>query len=391
MSSSAGILGNVSSLLDELEDRAIDGPNDFELGGFDWATEEVLTSLHDHTEFEASRHTQNGSLDEDWLGQIAELVSDISVWEEKAENLTAIANEAYERLKGSSSVAAEAQEIADRLTSDAEANYQISKNRDGKVAGGDRVGADSPFDEVISSQVAYDAVSSMIIKRYILRGDRRPYNRATEKSNERATRHHVGVIHSDADNNSSTDSSSIFALNVGAISQTADNFLRQASKVNASNIFIDKQMAGELSDLKARMEQNGFKSPRQLAYDNAALEAEAALTRVDLLSQQARHSVGLELLQMRSANLVKSAYRRSLSSERMEYAQSAALQERDRSHCLLEALMDCVGVNIDAIEQMEGMWNSTTRYVRLGNWKGSLVGSCLTTFCSSTSLEISTK
>ena len=118
MSSSAGILGNVSSLLDELEDRAIDGPNDFELGGFDWATEEVLTSLHDHTEFEASRHTQNGSLDEDWIGQIAELVSDISVWEEKAENLTAIANEAYERLKGSSSVAAHSAADRRRRTSD---------------------------------------------------------------------------------------------------------------------------------------------------------------------------------------------------------------------------------------------------------------------------------
>ena len=317
-----------------------------------------------------SLSTKTGSegIGEDWLlGQTAELVSEISVWEEKAENLTVVANEAYERLKGSSSVAVNSvmQEITDRLDSDAEANYQISKSRDAKVTGSDDESADSIVGEVISSRDAYEAVVSLPLKRYILQGDRRPYNRESEKSNERATRHHVGVIHNDVDNVSSTDPSSIFALNVGAIAQVSDNFLRQASKINASSYYIDEQMTGELSDLKARIERNGFKSPKQVAFDHAALEAEAALTRVNLLFQRARYSVGLELLHMRSANLVKSAYRKSWADERLDYYQNAALLGRDRGAQYVEALVDSVSVNLDAIEQMEGIWNSTTRYARM--------------------------
>ncbi|KAL9188074.1 hypothetical protein ACHAXT_006452 [Thalassiosira profunda] len=315
-----------------------------------------------------------------WLEVLRSEVSVVESWEIEAEKLTEIALAAFHNLKnGSADIAANAtREASFALATAADGRYQetvllhegrkqaqtkanlkqvdpILLEDETWASGGFRV------EDTVRPEAALEAIQSLSLNTYKLKDDT---DLGVRKS-ERRTRHHVGVV--DAGNETGAlDPASIFSLNIGAVSQLATSLDLLASKVATSTTFSRQSLLEEkVSQMRAQTEaqshDSSYKSPSQLASEVAALETEAALTRIARLSQAVVQSTRINLMHSKLASRSKLDVLNGQSSERVAMAERESASARETHAEDAEAYVDQLLIHLDTIGRLRTAWKSTKR------------------------------
>ena len=177
-------------------------------------------------------------------------------------------------------------------------------------------------EEVIPPEIALETIKAIPLKTYKLRDDKQ--RDLGVNKDERRTRHHVGVV-DPGDGDKRVEPTSIFSYNIGAVSQLATSLDRL---VTASSSFfrLQSSLEDKVSILNTQTEvqsHNSFKSPSQLASEVAALETEAALTRIARLSQTVLQSTRVNLIYSRFLSRVNSLVKRDSMSARENHDECA--------------------------------------------------------------------
>lgn len=306
----------------------------------------------------------------------------IKAWEEEAKKLSLIANAAFQNLKSDTTniKETEAQEALSTMYESADNMYQTirldrvekerlhrekhSKNNlshDGtwKLGGID-------VDEVISSEMALNAITSIPLKTYKLRDDKK--RDLGVKKDERRTRYHVGIINNDDGSAILFDPSTIFSYNIGAVSQLATSLDRISSNLTVSSSFFTNQsslrekLAVMISQTKSQSQNEAsFKSPSQLASEVAALETEAALTRISHLSQTLTFSTRINLINSRDTSRMKSHAMKSESLERVSVIEGDCVLARENLAEIVGSSLDQLLIQFDVMDKIKTVWAATKR------------------------------
>lgn len=316
-----------------------------------------------------------------WEGMQTD-VAIIKAWEEEAKKLSLIANAAFRNLKSDTTNIKEtaAQEALSTMYESADKMYQtirlglVEKERlhrekhsrnnlshDGTwKLGGINV------DEVVSSEMALDAITSIPLKTYKLRDDKK--RDLGVGKDERRTRYHIGGINTDDGSAMPFDPSTISSYNIGAVSQLATSLDRILSNLTVSSSFFTNQsslrtkLAVMISQTTAQSQNEfSFKSPSQLASEVAALETEAALTRISHLSQSLAFSTRVNLINSRDTSRMKSHAMKSESLERVSVIEGDCVSARENLAENVGSYLDQLLIQFDVMDKIKTVWAATKR------------------------------
>lgn len=316
-----------------------------------------------------------------WEGMQTD-VAIIKAWEEEAKKLSLIANAAFRNLKSDTTNIKEtaAQEALSTMYESADKMYQtirlglVEKERlhrekhsrnnlshDGTwKLGGINV------DEVVSSEMALDAITSIPLKTYKLRDDKK--RDLGVGKDERRTRYHIGGINTDDGSAMPFDPSTISSYNIGAVSQLATSLDRILSNLTVSSSFFTNQsllrtkLAVMISQTTAQSQnESSFKSPSQLAFEVAALETEAALTRISHLSQSLAFSTRVNLINSRDTSRMKSHAMKSESLERVSVIEGDCVSARENLAENVGSYLDQLLIQFDVMDKIKTVWAATKR------------------------------
>mmetsp|Transcript_27493 Transcript_27493/g.57373 ORF Transcript_27493/g.57373 Transcript_27493/m.57373 type:complete len:900 (+) Transcript_27493:94-2793(+) len=371
---------NASMLLEELELYS-SSPNAF---NFDKLNDGTV--LADVSRLEESNRdgNSNSSLTggENWLRDIQEDVSIIESWEVEAEKLSHVAIAAFQNLKNDTSnimesatreAISELKKSADGMLREMQMN-QIEKIRLQKeenlhsvnpILVHDETWESGGFqvEEVVPPEIALETVKALPLKTYKLKDDKQ--RDLGVGKDERRTRYHVGVI-GPGDGEIRVEPSSIFSYNIGAVSQLATSLDRLVTESSAF-FRLQSSLEDKITTLTAntqveiRSHNNTFKSPSQLASEVAALETEAALTRIARLSQTVLQGTRLNLVRSRFVSRVKSLVERDSMSARENRAERDSMSARETYAESAGAYLDQLLIHFDTVDKMKTAWNSTRR------------------------------
>lgn len=315
-------------------------------------------------------------------------VSIIESWEDEVEKLSLIAIAAFENLKNGTtnikeSASEEAMSVMHENADEMYRNNQLNKvekqlspqsekhtksentidsilfNEETWKSGGFEV------DEVISPDIALEIIKSIPLKTYKLRNDRKSYLDVSKE--ERRTRYHVGVINQD-DDSTKLDPSTIFSYNIGALSKLATSLDRITSNLTSLSSFFTLQsslrekVAILMTETESQFQSdNSFRSPNQLASEVAALETEAALTRISRLSQAVTLSTRFNLIHSRLLSQLKSHAIKSESLERVNVIEGDSISAREYHAENTVSYLDQLLIQFDAIDKIKSVWAATKR------------------------------
>lgn len=311
-------------------------------------------------------------------------VSVIEAWEIEAEKLSFIAIAAFQNLKSDTSNVMEnsaeeamtllktkAGDMFDEIETEHEQRKSaISKRHKihsdtNKILLDEQTWKSGGFEveEIIHPSIALETIKSLPLKTYKLRDDKQ--RDLGVSKGERRTRYHVGVI-DQGDHNAIVDPSAIFSYNIGAVSQLATALERISSMLSASMTFFQNQASlnDTVSTVKAQTELKGdysFKSPSQLASEVAALETEAALTRIIRHAQSVAASIRVNLINSRLASQLRSHASKSLSSERSSVVESDAIFEREVYADVSGSYLDRLLIYFEVLSEIKAVWTATER------------------------------
>lgn len=315
-----------------------------------------------------------------WEGMQTD-VAIIKAWEEEAKKLSIIANAAFRNLKSDTTNIKDtaAQEALSTMYESADKMYQsiqlglvkserlhrekhsrnnLSRDITWKLGG-------INVDEVVSSEMALDAITSIPLKTYKLRDDKK--RDLGVGKDERRTRYHVGVINND-DGSVPFDPSTIFSYNIGAVSQLATSLDRILSNLTISSSFFTNQsslrtkLAVMISQTTAQSQnESSFKSPSQLASEVAALETEAALTRISHLSQSLTFSTRVNLINSQDTSRMKSHAMKSKSLERVSVIEGDYVSARENLAENVGSYLDQLLIQFDVMDKIKTVWAATKR------------------------------
>lgn len=325
-----------------------------------------------------------------WLHDVEEEVAVIEAWEVEAENLANVANAAFQSLKSDVTKEIATKEARSALTTNAQALHRNLQSDREEL---ERQMTQSKWNEVrdkllsrddmwesggfhvegeISPETALKVIKSIPLKTYKLRDDK--HRDLGVKKNERRTRHHVGVVDGAKDGNGAMEPSSIFSYNIGAVSQLATMHDRLAS---ASLSFFELQstVGDKLSTLTTRTKSRvDFKSPKQLASDVAALDTEAALTRIARLSQTILQSTRINSIYSRYVSQVQSLAKRDALAARENNAVQESTSARELYAESAEAYLDQLLIYFDVMDKMNALKESTKRELVEMNEEAAIEG-----------------
>ncbi len=217
-------------------------------------------------------------------------------------------------------------------------------------------------EDVIQPDIALETILSIPLKTFKLIDDKQ--RDLGVNKGERRTRYHVGVI--DNGDDAIVESSSIFSYNIGAVSHLVSSLERISSKQKVSLSFLRHQASlnGTVSTLKIQTERNGgysFKSPGQLASEVAALETEAALTRIIHHSLSVAASIRINLARSRLLSQLKSLSSKSQYSERSGVIESDSVFECEIYADNVGAYFDRLLIYSEVVGKIKAAWNATER------------------------------
>lgn len=367
-------------LLEELDQYSSTPPSVVELGELspvDYTFEHFNLTVGD-------RGVGDGG---NWLKGMRHEVSIIESWEEEAEKLSLIAIAAFENLKSGTTnikesasreamsvMHANANEMYRKTQLDQVEKERLQRERQKKYE--NAVDAILSFDEtwnsggfeveeVIPPDIALGIIRSFPLKTYKLRDDKK--RDLGVSKDERRTRYHVGVINQ-GDGDTRLEPSTIFSYNIGAVSQLAMSLERILSNLTVSASFFTHQSslrekATMLMTLTESQVQGGnsFRSPSQLASEVAALETEAALTRISRLSQEVTVSTGINLIYSRILTQLKSHTIKSESLERVSVIEGDSISARENHVENAGSYLDQLIIHFDVIDNMKSVWTQTKR------------------------------
>ena len=321
----------------------------------------------------------------DWLKGMLHEVSIIESWEEE-EKLSLIAIAAFENLKkGTTNIKESASREAmsvmhrnademyrktqldqvdkERLQSDKHKQYE---NEIGAILSYDETWNSGGFEveEVIPPAIALDIIRSIPLKTYKLRDDKK--RDLGVSKGERRTRYHVGVINQ-GDGDTRLEPSTIFSYNIGAVSQLAMSLERILSNLTVSSFFThESSLREKVTMLMTQTESqvqggNSFRSPSQLASEVAALETEAALTRISRLAQEVTVSTRVNLIYSKLLSQLKSQAIKSESLERVSVIEGNSISARENHAENAGSCLDQLIIHFEVIDKMKSMWTATKR------------------------------
>lgn len=319
-----------------------------------------------------------------WLQDVQNEVSIIESWELEAEKLSHVAIAAFKNLKIETTNIRETsrREAVSALEKDADALYhetRSSQDEQGLQMKQNNKGRQTPEEEIlnhislwaaggfkveglISHAIALEAIKAMPLKTYKLRDDKQ--RDLGVRIGERRTRHHVGVVDPGDDREKQMEPASIFSYNIGAVSQLATSLDRLAA-ASSSSFRFQSSLEDKISTWNKTeiLSQNSFKSPRQLASEVAALETEAALTRITRLSQTVLQSTRLNLLNSRFVSRMKSLVEQDCISERENLVERDSIVARESHVEHAGAYLDQILIQFKAANKMNTVFETTKREV----------------------------
>ena len=313
-----------------------------------------------------------------WLEDIEREVTLVESWEVEAAQLSIIAVAAFQNLKETTNVKEDVTlETVSTLEIQADDIYNNIQMENNMEQSREHVASVNPIllndetwraggytvDQEVSSDAALDTVSSMSLKTFKLRDDKQ--RDLGVSRGERRTRYHTGVIE-DVSDSTTLEPASIFSYNIGAISQLAKTLERVTSKLSVLSSFFHQQgsMTDKVSLLKLQTETNGdtaYRSPSQIASEVAALETEAALTRISRLSQSVVASTRRNLMESKSTNQLKQQSLKTQSNEKVGNVESESISAREIHTETSESYLDQLLSNMQAIDKIKNVWNATQR------------------------------
>jgi hypothetical protein len=218
-------------------------------------------------------------------------------------------------------------------------------------------------EDVIQPAIALETILSIPLKTFKLIDDKQ--RDLGVNKGERRTRYHVGVIDK-GDDDTIVESSAIFSYNIGAVSHLASSLERISSKQTVALSFLRRQASlnGTISTLKKQTEVDGgysFKSPGQLASEVAALETEAALTRIIHHSLTVSASIRINLARSRLLSQLKSLGSKSQYSERSGVIESDSVFECEIYADNVGSYFDRLLIYSEVLGKIKAAWNATER------------------------------
>ena len=328
------------------------------------------------------------------MEDLDEEVSTIESWEVEAEKLTSIAVAAFNDLKSDTTdvkanatmeamslletnaneMYTEIQAEQDELTrSQRDRHIQSISSSANALLLQDETWESGGYeiDNVVSPDDALEVIRSLPLTTYKLRDDKQ--RDLGVSKDVRRTRYHVGVVDGGDGADTTIEPSSIFSYNIGAVSQLAKLLEYSMSKLAVASSFFHQESSlnDKVTKLKSFTEdQSGdsFKSPSQMASEVAALETEAALTRITSLSQSVIASTRINLIYSRFLSQLKQQASKSRSSERVGIVEGDSVSARETHAEISESYLDQILIHLDAIDKLKTIWNSTKRYVCFMSW-----------------------
>ena len=323
------------------------------------------------------------------MEDLDEEVSTIESWEVEAEKLTSIAVAAFNDLKSDTTdvkanatmeaislLETKANEIYTKIQAEQDELKRSQRDRhiqsisssDNALLLQDETWESGGYeiDNVVSPDAALEVIRSLPLKTYKLRDDKQ--RDLGVSKDVRRTRYHVGVVDGGDGDDTTIEPSSIFSYNIGAVSQLAKLLEYSMSKLAVASSFFHQEssLSDNVTKLKSFTEnQSGdsFKSPSQMASEVAALETEAALTRITSLSQSVIASTRINLIYSRFLSQLKQQASKSRSSERVGIVEGDSVSARETHAEISESYLDQMLIHLDAIDKLKTIWNSTKRYV----------------------------
>jgi len=367
---------DASSILDELELHSSNNSSSLALlEDFHYLNDSTVVDIDFNSPLAVS--TVGGG--ENWLEDIEKDVSVVKSWEVEAAQLSIIAVAAFQNLKETTNVKEDVTlETVSTLETKADDMYNDIQMGNDMKQSQEHVASVNPIllndetwraggyaiDEEVSSDAALDTVSTMSLKTFKLRDDKQ--RDLGVSKGERRTRYHTGVIE-DASDSTTFEPASIFSYNIGAISQLAKTLERVTSKLTVLSSFFHQKgssMTDKVSMLKSQTETSGdtaYRSPSQIASEVAALETEAALTRISRLSQSVVASTRRNLMESKSTHQLKQQSLKTQSNEKVGNVESESISAREIHTETSESYLDQLLSNMQAIDKIKNVWNATQR------------------------------
>jgi len=367
---------DASSILDELELHSSNNSSSLALlEDFHYLNDSTVVDMDFNSPLAVSVGGGNK-----WLEDIEREVTVVESWEVEAAQLSIIAVAAFQNLKETTNVKEDVTlETVSTLETKADDMYNDIQDKDDDVKQSQKhVASMNPIllndetwraggytvDQEVLSDAALDTVSSMSLKTYKLRDDKQ--RDLGVSRGERRTRYHTGVIE-DVSDSIALEPASIFSYNIGAISQLAKTLERVTSKLSVLSSFFHQQgssMTDKVSMLKSQTETSGdtaYRSPSQIASEVAALETEAALTRISRLSQSVVASTRHNLMESKFTHQLNQQSVKTQSNEKVGNVESESISAREIQTETSESYLDQLLSNMQAIDKIKNVWNTTTR------------------------------
>ena len=223
-------------------------------------------------------------------------------------------------------------------------------------------------------------VKTLPLKTFLLKEDSNRNLLVTSRAtrDEMRTRMHIGLIDHElvahhlslhgVTGVSSEDPSLLLSYNLIALSSLAEKSERMDATLQSIGSLISSGSTELLKRIKAIREAIGIKygklefvSTTQLAFEAAALESEASIKNVNMLSHQVKHKIRMSLIQFKHTNKVDLLEQRMQTETRTEEASTYFKTERRSQIMEAGASLDVFSTNVEMLKKVTIMKNTTQR------------------------------
>ena len=249
-------------------------------------------------------------------------------------------------------------------------------------------GAGYSIETVLDAEKSLSAIGNVPLHTYLLRDDSKGDVMVHSNFNQRRTRRHVGVIDSEgastwlpeSDDSGSIDASTVFAYNLKALSQlaleidsltvTVEALISSPRKHNATlrlegvaEIISPKEeeLTGDEFDVSQSESSYKWKSSAQLAAETSALESEASLAEMDLLTNTFKSNIKMVISQTKHYSRLSLLDETDISTARSVEAAKVIENQRETDILRAEAELDVTLNEIATIGKIISMKNDTLR------------------------------
>ena len=244
------------------------------------------------------------------------------------------------------------------------------------------------IDTVLDAEKSLSAIGNVPLHTYLLRDDSKGDVMVHSNFNQRRTRRHVGVIDSEgastwlpeSDDSGSIDASTVFAYNLKALSQlaleidllvAAVEVLTSSPRKHNATLRLngvaeiispkEEELAGDEIGESQPESSYKWKSSAQLAAETSALESEASLAEMELLTNTFKSNIKMVISQTKHYGRLSLLDETDISTARSVEAAKVIENQRETDILRAEAELDITLNEIATIGKIISMKKDTLR------------------------------